>query len=232
MAFNYSPKIVTDGLVLYLDAANTKSYPGSGTTWNDLSRGGNNGTLINGPTFNSANGGSIVFDGVDDYGVLDINSGLDSNNITLNIIAKIPPQNNASLLFIFNRTDYLTVGNWTGAIQGPPDGESFAMVKLNPTNLLSVVRGGELRFTDNKFHDFVFTRSNNVDKFYVDGIEVGSFNNNQSMASQLYPIEIGQRMSGPFFKQITSISYKIYNRALSTQEILQNYNATKTRYGL
>jgi uncharacterized delta-60 repeat protein len=53
--------------VLYLDAANTKSYVSGSTTWNDISRGGNNGTLTNGPTFNSANGGSIVFDGVDDY---------------------------------------------------------------------------------------------------------------------------------------------------------------------
>jgi hypothetical protein len=56
--------IITDGLVLLLDAANSKSYPGTGTTWTDLSRSGNNGTLINGPTFNSGNGGSIVFDGV------------------------------------------------------------------------------------------------------------------------------------------------------------------------
>jgi hypothetical protein len=61
------PNIVTDGLVLYLDAANQKSYPGTGTTWNDLSGNGNNGTLVNGPTFNSDNNGSIVFDGVDDY---------------------------------------------------------------------------------------------------------------------------------------------------------------------
>jgi hypothetical protein len=67
MAFNYSPKIVTDGLVLYLDAANSRSYPGSGTTWTDISRSGTNGTLVNGPTFNSANGGSVVFDGVNDY---------------------------------------------------------------------------------------------------------------------------------------------------------------------
>jgi len=67
MAFSYSPKIATDGLVLCLDAANNRSYPGSGTAWTDLSRGGNNGALTNGPTFNSANGGSIVFDGTNDY---------------------------------------------------------------------------------------------------------------------------------------------------------------------
>jgi hypothetical protein len=67
MSFHYSPKIITEGLVLYLDAANTRSYVSGSTTWNDISRSGNNGTLINGPTFNSGNGGSIVFDGVNDY---------------------------------------------------------------------------------------------------------------------------------------------------------------------
>ena len=67
MSINYNPRIVTDGLVLLLDAGNTKSYPGTGTTWTDISRNGNNGTLTNGPTFDSANGGSLVFDGVDDY---------------------------------------------------------------------------------------------------------------------------------------------------------------------
>ncbi len=62
-----NPKIVTDGLVLALDAANSKSYPGSGTAWNDISGNSNNGTLTNGPTFSSADGGSILFDGTNDY---------------------------------------------------------------------------------------------------------------------------------------------------------------------
>ena len=67
MAFGNGPRIVTNGLVLSLDAADRNSYPGSGTTWRDMSGNGNNGTLTNGPTFSSANGGSIVFDGTNDY---------------------------------------------------------------------------------------------------------------------------------------------------------------------
>ena len=67
MAISYNPSSVTSGLVLCLDAGNTKSYPGSGTTWTDLSGNGNTGTLTNGPTYSSANGGSFVFDGTDDY---------------------------------------------------------------------------------------------------------------------------------------------------------------------
>lgn len=60
-------KIVTDGLVLALDAADTNSYTSGSTTWRDMSGNGNNSTLTNGPTFDSGNGGSIVFDRVDDY---------------------------------------------------------------------------------------------------------------------------------------------------------------------
>jgi hypothetical protein len=67
MGTNYNPRIVTNGLSLCLDAGNVKSYPGSGTTWTDLSGNGNNGTLTNGPTYSFSNGGSIVFDGTDDY---------------------------------------------------------------------------------------------------------------------------------------------------------------------
>ena len=85
MGFYRGPKIVTNGLVLYLDAANKKSYPGTGTTWTDLSGLGNNGTLTNGPTFNSANGGSIVFDGVDDYVSVANNSSLNASTQTVSV---------------------------------------------------------------------------------------------------------------------------------------------------
>ena len=67
MALSHSPSIITDSLILCLDAANTKSYPGSGTVWTDLSGNGNNVTLTNGPTYSSVDGRSIVFDGTNDY---------------------------------------------------------------------------------------------------------------------------------------------------------------------
>ena len=67
MGLFHSPRIITDGLALCLDAGNTKSYPRSGTAWTDLSGNGRNGTLTNGPTYSSDVGGSIVFDGTDDF---------------------------------------------------------------------------------------------------------------------------------------------------------------------
>jgi hypothetical protein len=70
MGISRGPKIVSSGLVLCLDAANKLSYPGTGTTWTDLSGTGKNLTLTNGPTFNAGNMGSIVFDGTNDYAVV------------------------------------------------------------------------------------------------------------------------------------------------------------------
>jgi hypothetical protein len=82
MSLQHSPRIVTDGLVLCLDAANRQSYPGSGTVWTDLA-GSNNGTLTNGPTFSSANGGSLVFDGSNDYINLQNPSALNLTELTV-----------------------------------------------------------------------------------------------------------------------------------------------------
>jgi len=70
MSFSFSPSIIKDGLVLYLDATNTRSYVSGSTIWTDISRVGNNGLLINGPTFSRDGGGSVVFDGNDDYTLL------------------------------------------------------------------------------------------------------------------------------------------------------------------
>ena len=78
MAFGNGPRIITNGLVLALDAADRNSYVSGSTTWTDLSGNGRNATLTNGPTFNSENGGCIVFDGVDDYAL----SSLSVNSIT------------------------------------------------------------------------------------------------------------------------------------------------------
>ena len=90
MAFNHGwrgPNIARDGLVLYLDAGSPNSYQGSGTTWRDISKFyQNNGTLTNGPTFSSANGGSIVFDGVDDYVGIPNNSSINPNSGSFTII--------------------------------------------------------------------------------------------------------------------------------------------------
>jgi hypothetical protein len=101
MGLSHSPSIITQNLVLCLDAANSKSYPGSGTTWTDLSGNGNNGTLANGVGYNSGNGGSLVFDGVDDYVSLtsaDLRFG-GSNSYTFDFFIKVPHSTTNQTIF-------------------------------------------------------------------------------------------------------------------------------------
>jgi hypothetical protein len=94
MGIAYNPRTITDGLVLCLDAANPKSYPGSGTIWTDLSGNGNNGTLVNGVGYNSGNLGSLVFDGVDD--VINLSSSSSIQNLTTNFTISTIVRTNVS----------------------------------------------------------------------------------------------------------------------------------------
>ena len=101
MAFSRGPNILRDGLVLTYDAASKRSYPGSGTTWFDLISS-NNGTLTGGPTFDSGNGGSIVFDGTDDYvNGPATNSVIGNNRATLTLSAWVKITG-TSAMYLFN----------------------------------------------------------------------------------------------------------------------------------
>jgi hypothetical protein len=223
MAFNYSPKVITDGLVLYLDAANQYSYPGSGTTWSDISRGRNNGTLVNGPTYNSANGGSIVFDGTNDYVSLGNPSLYQIFQGTISAWVKtsspgsdyrgiITKQSNYGL---FVRDSILASYNW-GTNQHITTGINIA------DNTWKYVA---MTFTTN-----TGSPSNNA-IIYLNGTSVLTttiqFSNNN--------IELQIGNGGANSTQLISgniAGASLYNRALSATEVRQNYNATKTRFGL
>jgi hypothetical protein len=232
MAFNYSPKIVTDGLVLYLDAANTRSYPGVGTTWSDLSRSGNNGSLINGPTFNSGNGGSIVFDGSNDY----VDCG----------VSNIPLPTNVTLTAWINQSTlvgYKNIVTKEGATQTDLD---YGLTTSPNGNLYFWFHNGSYRIHETLTNNInstnvwysvtsVFSDTNNTVQLYANGIQI--YNQTEStslLAHTNSKLLVGWRnslASGQSF-QGNIAQTLIYNRALSATEIRQNYNATKTRFGL
>jgi hypothetical protein len=219
------PYTITDGLVLSLDAGNVKSYPGSGTTWLDKSGNSNNGTLVNDPTFSSENGGSIVFDGVDDY--VDIST---TPNLT-----------NPLTICAFVNTSVITGS--TQAIYGPSANGSdnwlsivnsrvnmFATQTQDVNNFVII---GNTIISSNKWYHITGIVNDNVTSLYVNGVfEVASSPQAFTVAGWNSTARIGQRATGqfPFNGRIASICG--YNRALTAQEILQNYNATKTRFGL
>jgi hypothetical protein len=230
MAFQYSPKIVTDGLVLYLDAANTKSYVSGSTTWNDISRGGNTGTLVNGPTFNSGNGGSIVFDGTNDYvtcgNILDYTSGnftfscwVYINSLTTNSPGQGP------ILFYkgqFNSKGYYTQITQTG---------NLSIVTNNPgANNTSTTNSGII--SAGNIYNLTFSRNGTSIRIYVNGVDVTTspgVHANPTTSSEPFLIST---YALSIYSNIRIFNFLNYNRALSSLEILQNYNSTKSRFGL
>jgi hypothetical protein len=217
MSFNYSPKIVTNGLVLCLDAANTKSYVSGSTVWNDISQGGNTGTLTNGPTFSSVNGGSIVFDGVDDYVIVNSNILQDSAG-TISVWTKVIT--NADNKFIIS-----SVGSGTNRFY----------IRQNNSGNFSIVRGANVgitvpAYTLSVWYNITMTWDSTTFYAYSNGTFIGSLG--YTGGGNPSPIYIGSQNSSINFYNGNIAQTQIYNRALSSTEIKQNYNATKGRYGL
>ena len=159
--------IVTDGLVLHLDAGNPLSYPGSGTTWNDLSGNNNNGTMIGGVTYNSDNGGVMIFDGVDDCIDLGVGSQLNTDYITLQAFI------NPTLLTdvkIIARDDSNISGNrcYTFGIYN----NKIAIELFNASNEYTVLYGARLATTlkINTWYFVTATFDGNTLKAYVNSI--------------------------------------------------------------
>jgi hypothetical protein len=226
MAFNFSSKAVTDGLVLYLDAANSKSIVSGSTTWNDLSRGGNNGTLVNGPTFSSASGGAIVLDGSNDY--------VGTSNIQVT--------SNFTYDFIFD-TSNLTNNTINDLVKGTA-GYGGQNVSFHLSNTNSIFVNSTLSdfsgyiyftgynwFTNRGLHHYTVTieyTTSTIFKLYVDGVlkDTQSSNNYNNYLPAFNSISYADGVS------YSAYLFRLYNRTLSATEVLQNYNATKARFGL
>ena len=227
MATQYAfGQIVTSGLVLCLNAADKNSYPGTGTTWTDLSGNSNNGTLTNGPTFNSGSGGSIVFDGVDDYVTCGNNSSLQINQGTISAWVRttspgasfrgiITKQQNYGL---FTNNDVLVTYDW-GNGQTRSTGINIAD---------GTWKNVAMSFTTN-----TGTPSNNT-IIYLNGAAI--LTTTTKFVDNTVNVELGRGGTIPTgnlqFLNGNIATGLVYNRALSSTEILQNYNATKTRFSL
>jgi len=222
------PNINRNGLVLYLDAANQQSYTGTGTTWQDLSGNNNSGSLVNGPTFNSSNGGSIVFDGSNDYA----NCGNTLNNptqLTVNFWIK-NPNNNVIITKGYRLWEIRFSNTEFGGYVGINNGTTFWYGIADSNNIL---HGANLAEWNNFTYIFNYTTGNI--KLCTNSIEKGSITVPQmfSSYSPTYNLTIGRRVeSGDAYLSGNLATIQIYNRALSATEIQQNYNATKTRFGL
>jgi hypothetical protein len=216
--------IVTNGLILNLDAANPRSYPQpyNGTTWTDLSGNINDGTLINGPTYNSSNGGSIVFDGVDDFVNTSITTAF--NNFTVCVWFKqvgsiigyqrLIDKNFQNGFWVGRNAS--TANSWGGGIQDS-----------------SAPFGRFITLADTQWHYIVSKREGTIHTIYGDGITNTISGTVSSTALSSNNIFIGKSdQVGLDLMNGNISSVHLYNRALSASEVLQNFNATRARFGV
>lgn len=218
------PEIVNDGLVLHLDAASNRSYPGSGTTWTDLSGNGNDGTLTNGPTFDSGNKGSLVFDGVDDQGTisslgfvgftgLTINVWFFSNTSSSRALTRASSTSNGFILHYRGAGFYL-VSN-TGVTSGYLGWQSGYIPPYNEWFMATATWDGSTM------------------KLYVNGVKQPNERSFSGVLSTINTILLGYYFNASQPRTDGKISnFGLYNRALSDSEIQQNFEATRSRYGV
>ena len=236
MAVNYQNKIVKDGLVLCLDAADKKSYPGTGTTWFDRSGNGNNGTLAGGPTFSGDNGGSIVFDGTNDYSLIQANPSFQLGN-GYSLCAWVKASNNPP--------GYVGICGTFDSIPNNYFGQNFS-IQPNTQTFSFLVAGwsggsynyinATIQYSIGKWYYLVGTNSGTNCSFYIDGILNTTYTQSDSAANcgltTMFKIGRFYQSNDNYYLQGNIAIVKYYNRALTPQEIKQNFNATRGRFGI
>jgi hypothetical protein len=230
MAVQYNPGIVTDGLVLCLDAANGKSYQAGGTTWLDLSVNNNNATLINNPIFGNTNGGIFDFDGIDEYVSMGSPSPQSLNNqyASHEVWVKMDSPNNGlpqQLIARRNTTD----GTFTMA---KSTSNTLIFNTRNSSDIIQQVTLNLSLSTD--WIHLVHTYDGTTICAYVNGV-LNNFSTNLSgvlNTTGSFYIQIARNTNDLNFFDGKIGIVRIYNRALSAEEVAQNYSASRGRFGI
>jgi hypothetical protein len=226
MSIQYSPKIITDGLVLALDAANVKSYPGSGTSWVNLNGNNNNGTLTNGPTFDGGNGGSIVVDGVNDYIDFSDSGLLPTVGLTVSTWYKTSVADKwlvDKAAGNLDSTGYKLISNSDGSlscfVNATSVGTAAGFIAANAGRWMNIV--------------FTWTPSTSI-ILYSQGTQL-NINTTSIPASINNPsanLRVAGRANNTDYWNGNVAQVFIYGRALSSDQVLQNFNATRSRFGV
>jgi hypothetical protein len=227
-----SSGLITSGLIVHLDASNSSSYPGSGTTWTDLTGTGNNGTLTNGPTYSALAGGCIDCDGTDDFVSILSNSGLlpqTATPITMQIWVYFDALSNGAIINklsgSFGFDGYIVSASAAGYVGYTVNGTGVNQIaNSSPTVTFTTGTWRLVTFITQR------TATANSTKVYVNTtlyIQNAWGNDGYSESN---PLQLGGGYGG--FVNCKIGAFYFYNRGLSASEITQNFNATKTRYGV
>ena len=237
MGLAHSPRVVTDGLVLALDAGNAKSYSGSGTTWTDISRNGNNGTLTNGPTYSN---GSIVFDGTNDNVLITNPTTIKNQNFTISVWVN-PGTQNASIVSIID-FDHASspLQGWVLQSEDATTNRYFYLAwrgesSFQPSGGGGFGAGKGIQVTNSTWQNIVYSKNGTSLLGYLNGTQLYS----GTSASSTVSYENNKNLMIGSCVAFSSRSFKgdisnttIYNRALTASEIQQNFNALRGRFGI
>jgi len=249
-----SPSLVTTGLILHLDAGNSSSYPGTGTSWYDLTLNNLPSILFNGVGYSSNNGGYMVFDGVNDYingtgnGLYNFTDGTKDIPFTMGGWFY---RNDANTFMLLNKGDTgngtsqaYSVGissNKLGVTLYDGDGDGGKSITRTMTNTLSTNTwyNWHVTYAGNNGND---PNSANYINIYINGVLQSSTNSTSGVYARMRTLNssnnlwLGSFGSTGTYKWISNNGripqYVIYNRVMSQSEITQNFNALKSRYGL
>ena len=218
--------IVTTNLVLHLDASNSSSYSGSGTTWSDLASSSLNATLVNGVTFSSDNGGTFVFDGTNDYAEITSASALGgfSGDFTIEFWYKATNEDSYDTLFDFNGENSSTVFRW--GVQAAPGGSNMT---LRRDSAFAITTSGIDAFDDN-WHHHVIARNGSTITYYIDNVSRGTETYSGSISSGTH-LKIGGFSGGGYHIGGSLPQVRIYDgTGFTASQVLQNYNASNNNY--
>jgi hypothetical protein len=223
MGIAYNTSIVRDGLILHLDAANVKSYPGANTTWYDISGNDNHATLVNGPSFD---GSSVSFDGSNDASISEVSPDITGNSPwTISIWANV----NSSEVGV-GRKGYMI---WKGqqfqtANQLIAMGVNNGSIEIAHWSNDTVYTNAPVSF--DSWSMYACTFDGTTERVYVNGIELGVKTTSLSVISGSW--YLASRTSVTEYLNVKISSFQIYNRAISDTEVKKNFEALRGRYGI
>lgn len=215
MAISYNTSIVRNGLVLHLDAANVKSYPGTGTVWNDLSGNGNNGSLLNGVGYSSNNSGIMSFDGTNDY--VETASSINMDFASFSVLAWFKTTQSADAKIFSNSITYHPIQTYNGTMRTCVNGCTIGTTVINDgVWRLATVVGDTTSI-----------------RLYLNNNTAPEITQAKTTTTTNTVPNIGKAgdMNAYYFSgDISQVS--VYSRALSVNEIQQNFNAMRGRYNV
>ena len=232
MGLSHSPGIIPDGLVFYFDPINPRSYAGTGFTGYNLIDTSIVGSFVGGAVYDVANKGSIYFDGSDDYINIPNATSLNPTTITISCWVKFNTfTNNANIIskgFTSVSSPFIQYSLKMGDVESTRDLYGFQI----SNNGVNATVTSSARLITNKYYFLTVTYDGTTLKLYKDGIQdVNTTTSAGALASYATPVQIGRwgTQGSQYFNGNVAVAI-IYNRALSSTEILQNYNATKKRF--